>query len=320
MGRILTCSDQAIKSAARSLIEGNLVAFPTETVYGLGADATNKKAIARIYSAKGRPLNHPLIVHISSISQLSKWAIRIPQYATTLANAFWPGPMTLILTRSKLAMDEITGDQTSIGIRIPSNPQALALLQEFERIGGLGVAAPSANRFGAVSATEANEVEEELGDFLDKKDLILDGGKSQIGIESTIIDCTASAPLVLRPGAVSKSMINALLKLTYGPIENYSRTRASGMLTSHYSPKASVALNSFVNPGDGFIAMAEFKTPDGAIRLASPKTVSEFANSLYKALRLADQLGLRRVVAYTHEGNDLEEAINDRLQKASYRD
>ena len=178
----------AVKDAATSLRSGNLVAFPTETVYGLGADAQSKDAVAKIYQAKGRPVNHPLIVHLSSIEHLDKWARDIPDYAVALASTFWPGPMTLILPRTKLAKDFITGGQDNIGIRVPSHTVALELLKEFESQGGLGVAAPSANRFGAVSPTSADAVRTELDKYLSNSDLILDGGQCIIGIESTIIN------------------------------------------------------------------------------------------------------------------------------------
>jgi L-threonylcarbamoyladenylate synthase len=188
MSIILNCTASVIKEAATSLMNGNLVVFPTETVYGLGADATNKDAVARIYEVKSRPVGHPLIVHISSITHLNKWAKDIPDYAINLARAFWPGPMTLILPRTELAKDFITGGQNNVGVRVPSHTIALVLLNEFEAQGGLGVAAPSANIFGAVSPTTANAVLVELGDYLSTRDQILDGGDCTVGVESTIID------------------------------------------------------------------------------------------------------------------------------------
>jgi len=214
MSIISNCTATAIKDAAASLIKGDLVAFPTETVYGLGADATNKDAIVRIYKVKGRPVGHPIIVHISSIGNLDKWASDIPEYAVNLARAFWPGPMTLILPRTDLAKDFITGGQDNVGIRIPSHTVALALLKEFEDQGGLGIAAPSANRFGAVSPTTATAVEIELADYLYKNDQILDGGPCLVGVESTIINCTQNKPSILRPGAVTKEMIEDTLGIT----------------------------------------------------------------------------------------------------------
>ena len=208
---ISNCTALVLKDAATSLITGNLVAFPTETVYGLGADASNQQAIARIYDVKGRPTDHPLIVHISSINNLDKWAKDIPEYAVKLARTFWPGPMTLILPRTDLAKDFITGGQDNVGIRVPAHTIALSLLTEFEAQGGLGVAAPSANRFGKVSPTCADDVKAELFDYLNSNDLILDGGSSLVGVESTIIDCTNATPKILRPGAITAAMINDLL-------------------------------------------------------------------------------------------------------------
>jgi L-threonylcarbamoyladenylate synthase len=192
-----------IKRASKALKDGHLVAFPTETVYGLGADATNEKAVSRIYSVKGRPTDHPLIVHISSINLLEKWASDIPDYAIKLANEFWPGPMTLILRKSSLAKDFITGGQNNVGIRVPDQTVAQLLLKEFENLGGLGICAPSANKFGAVSPTDAQAVLEEIGPSMDSSDLILDGGFCKIGIESTIIDCTKPEPIILRNGFIT---------------------------------------------------------------------------------------------------------------------
>ena len=208
---MLNNSKESIDFAANQLIAGNLVAFPTETVYGLGADASNEKAVSRIYSVKGRPTEHPLIVHISSITQLEKWAVDIPDYAAKLARDFWPGPMTLILKRSAFVKDFITGGQNSIGLRVPNQSMALALINEFEKIGGYGVAAPSANRFGAVSPTNSAEVEIEIGQYLGLKDIILNGGQCLIGIESTIIDCTNLMPIILRPGWITADMISEIL-------------------------------------------------------------------------------------------------------------
>ena len=183
-----------IKKAAKALKDGYLVAFPTETVYGLGADASNPTSVARIYEVKGRPTDHPLIVHISSTSQMDKWAVDVPEYAINLARNCWPGPMTLILKRSQIAKDFITGGQNLVGLRVPIHPTAIMLMKEFENLGGTGIAAPSANRFGAVSPTTLNAVVEEIGAYLSNKDLLLDGGASEVGIESTIIDCSGATP------------------------------------------------------------------------------------------------------------------------------
>ena len=316
---ISNCTASALKDAATSLIAGNLAAFPTETVYGLGADASNQQAVARIYEVKGRPTNHPLIVHISSMNNLDKWAKDIPEYAVKLARNFWPGPMTLILPRTDLANDFITGGQNNVGIRVPSHSVALSLLKEFEAQGGYGVAAPSANRFGKVSPTCADDVKAELSNFLNSNDLILDGGQSSIGVESTIINCTNATPIILRPGAITAAMINDLLFINVEVVVNNDsdQIRAPGLLESHYSPKAKVYLSGTPVIGDGFIALSKIPTPDGAIRLASPITNEEYARNLYKGLRLADSKNLSNVFVIPPTGDDIAVAICDRLQKAA---
>ena len=319
MSIISNCTASAIHDAAKSLVDGNLVAFPTETVYGLGADACNEEAVARIYEVKGRPTDHPLIVHISSMELLDKWASEIPEYAIKLARAFWPGPMTLILPRTELAKDFITGGQNNVGIRVPAHSVTMALLQEFEAQGGLGVAAPSANRFGKVSPTSAEDVKTELLDYLGADDLILDGGPSLVGVESTIIDCTNAIPIILRPGAITASMINDLLGIKIEEVtKNKSdQIKAPGLLESHYSPKARVYLSGTPAIGDGFIALSKFPTPFGVVRLISPTTNEEYARTLYQGLRLADSKKLNKVYAIRPNGDDIAIAICDRLQKAS---
>ena len=316
MSFIASCTAAAIKDAATSLINGDLVAFPTETVYGLGADAGNEIAIKKIYQVKGRPFDHPLIVHISNLQYLDRWAREIPEYAIKLARSFWPGPMTLILPRKQLAKDFITGGQDNVGIRIPDQPLALALLSQFEQQGGMGVAAPSANRFGKVSPTTAKAVEAELGAFLDSKDLILDGGSCEVGVESTIIDCTTQTPIILRPGAITIAMITDATGLDVGS-ENILKTKASGLLESHYSPSAKVILDQTPQAGDGFIALSDIKTPAGVIRLASPKNNIEYAKQIYKALRDADEQQLKIVHAQLPTGDDIAVAIRDRLKKSA---
>ena len=196
-----------MSDAAANLARGALVAFPTETVYGLGADACNSAAVARVYSVKTRPSDHPVIVHIASMDRMGDWADDVPMYAIALARDFWPGPMTLVLKRSALAGDFITGGQDTVGVRVPDHVVALALLEAFENIGGKGVAAPSANRFGHVSPTTAVAVSEEIGEYLESTDLIIDGGACSVGVESTIIDCTGDLPRILRPGAITVAMI-----------------------------------------------------------------------------------------------------------------
>ena len=316
---ISNCTALALKDAAASLMAGNLVAFPTETVYGLGADASNQQAVAKIYEVKGRPTDHPLIVHISSINNLDKWAKDIPEYAVKLARAFWPGPMTLILPRTALAKNFITGGQDYVGLRVPSHTVALALLKEFESQGGLGVAAPSANRFGKVSPTTAQAVSDELSNYLTSTDLILDGGHSQVGVESTIIDCSQSTPIILRPGAITSTMINDLLgiQIEISSKASSHQIKAPGLLESHYSPIAKVYLSSTPSAGDGFIALSKFSTPPGVIRLASPSSNEEYARVLYQALRLADSKKLGKLFVIAPDGDDIAVAICDRLQKAS---
>ena len=316
MAILSLCTASTIKDAATSLINGDLVAFPTETVYGLGADAANEEAIKKIYQVKARPSDHPLIVHISNLKQLDKWAREIPEYAIKLARAFWPGPMTLILPRTALAKDFITGGQDNVGIRIPDQTLALALLTEFEQQGGMGVAAPSANRFGKVSPTTASAVEAELGAFLDSKDLILDGGACEVGVESTIIDCTTQSPIILRPGAITAAMIQEVTSLS-PESNNTNNTKASGLLESHYAPKAKVLLDQTPKPGDGFIALSNIKTPQGVIRLAEPKNNIEYAKVLYQALRSADAQQIKTVHAHLPTGDDIAQAIRDRLIKSS---
>ena len=309
------CTADALAGAAAALKAGRLVAFPTETVYGLGADATNSDAVARVYKVKGRPADHPLIVHVADAQDISEWSEDIPDYAIDLARSFWPGPMTLILKRSELAKDFITGGQETVGLRVPDHTLALAFLNEFKKIGGKGVAAPSANRFGHVSPTTSQAVVEELSGYMDADDLILDGGPSQVGVESTIIDCTASAPRILRPGAITVEMVEAV---TGAKVVNRDDViRVSGSLEHHYAPSAHVVLDGHPRPGDGFIALNSFPTPEGAVRLASPINNEDFARVLYGALREADAQGIDQVVVIQPEGSDIAIAIRDRLKRAS---
>ena len=335
---ISNCTSDAMRGAARNLLAGNLVAFPTETVYGLGGDACNADAVARIYSVKGRPADHPLIVHISSTQRMGDWAEEIPEYAITLARDFWPGPMTLVLKRSSLAKDFITGGQNTVGVRVPDHVVALALLDAFENIGGKGVAAPSANRFGQVSPTNAQAVAEEIGEYLDSTDQIIDGGACVVGVESTIVDCTGDAPRILRPGAITVAMIEASTgQIVVKAINTFidaqegaestsasnlissadTGIRVSGSLENHYAPAAKVLLCEIPTPGQGFIAHVNMETPAGVIRLASPQSDEEFAQILYSALREADAQGLTEVVVMQPIGIGIAVAIRDRLARAA---
>jgi L-threonylcarbamoyladenylate synthase len=321
--------------AAANLLAGSLVAFPTETVYGLGADACNTEAVTRIYSVKGRPADHPLIVHVSSMAGLGDWADDVPGYAIALARDYWPGPMTLVVRRSGLAGDFVTGGQDTVGVRVPNHPVALGLLEAFERAGGKGVAAPSANRFGNVSPTTAQAVSDELGDYLADGDQILDGGASDVGVESTIIDCTGDVPKILRPGAITEQMIAESTGLSVGGKFVYTdedlagisingeavdsnAIRVSGSLEAHYAPAAKVLLCETPTAGQGFIAHANIQTPVGVIRLASPASDEEFARVLYSALRAADEQGLAEVVVMQPIGIGIAVAIRDRLKRAAF--
>ena len=329
------CGADAMATAAQNLMAGNLVAFPTETVYGLGADACNADAVARIYSAKGRPADHPLIVHVASMDALGDWADDVPGYAISLARDFWPGPMTLIVKRSELPGDFVTGGQDTVGVRVPNHPVALGLLEAFARIGGKGVAAPSANRFGHVSPTTAKAVEDELGDYLAEGDQILDGGPCEVGVESTIIDCTGQVPKILRPGAITAQMIAESTglpiagKFVYtdedlpgisinGEAVDTQTIRVSGSLANHYAPAATVLLDQTPLSGQGLIALTDIPTPEGVIRLAAPNTHEEFARLLYSALRAADEKGLETVVVQQPVGDGLAIAIRDRLKRAAH--
>ncbi len=241
-GAVLQPTRATIERAAELLRAGDLVAFPTETVYGLGADATNAKAVSRIFAAKGRPADHPVIVHLHDISQVERWASAMPDAARRLAEAFWPGPLTLILPRAASVHDAVTGGQDSVGLRVPSHPVARELLEAF----GGGIAAPSANRFGRISPTRAAHVAGDLGDAVA---LILDGGACDVGIESTIVALTGDAPVLLRPGAIGERELARVLG--HAPLApDRSAPRASGTLAAHYAPKTAALLA----PADALIA------------------------------------------------------------------
>lgn len=310
------CTVDTLTQAASVLKQGGLVAFPTETVYGLGADASNEFAINRMYQVKNRPTNHPVIVHIGSLDDMDHWAQNIPDYAIALMRDYWPGPMTLLLERTENVGDFITGGQNVVGLRIPDHAIAANLLQAFKKNGGRGIAAPSANRFGAVSPTAAEAVKAELQDFLLPVDLILDGGPSIIGVESTIIDCTKANPRILRPGAITAEMVETSTGIVLGtPDEEVSRV--SGSLKQHYSPTAVVKVGTSPAPGDGFIALRSTGTPPGVVRLAQPASVAEFARQLYAALRAGDDQKLERIWIEPPQGEELAIAIRDRINRAS---
>jgi L-threonylcarbamoyladenylate synthase len=303
--------------AAQALMAGGVVAIPTETVYGLGAIATDIGAVNRVYEIKGRPSDHPLIVHIASASQLDQWAADVPTWAALLAEQLWPGPMTLVLPRSPLVDDSVTGGLPTVAIRVPAHPMAQALLL----LVGTGIAAPSANRFGRVSPTTSAHVLSELGDFLTPgRDYILEGGPSSVGVESTIIDCTTAAPHILRPGAVTIEQIEQITGLE---VVEGGTTRAPGTLPAHYAPKAMVLLVDAPDiarapRGSGLIAPSHVETPAGVVRLAAPKDTASYGRELYSALRAADDQGLSGVVVVPPDPAGLGLAIRDRLRRAAY--
>jgi L-threonylcarbamoyladenylate synthase len=313
---ISNCAADTLSQAALSLKNGALVAFPTETVYGLGANASNEKAVARIYEVKGRPQDHPLILHVASMNDITYWAEEISDYAIALARAFWPGPMTLIFQRSENAKDFVTGGQNTVGLRVPDHTLALGLLQECKKIGVHAIAAPSANRFGHVSPTTALAVQEEIGTYLSAQDLILDGGPAQVGLESTIIDCTGNTPKILRPGAITQAMIEKATGLQVSE-DRDSQIRVSGSLEKHYAPNAKIILDIQASAGQGFIAPANVATPPGAVRLASPANTDEYARTLYSALRDGDAQALTTIAIIQPSGDGLAIAIRDRLMRAS---
>jgi L-threonylcarbamoyladenylate synthase len=252
---------------------------------------------------------------------LAKWTKDIPEYAFKLARSFWPGPLTLVLPRTKLAKDFITGGQDNVGVRVPAHTVALSLLKEFEAHGGSGIAAPSANRFGKVSPTSANDVQAELSEYLNPNDLILDGGISTVGLESTIIDCTNNIPVILRPGAITAAMIYDLLgiQVKVNSKNDSSQIKAPGLLQSHYSPIAKVSLTGKPSIGDGFIALSRFPNPKGVIRLLSPADNVEYARTLYQGLRLADKKKISNVFVIEPTGDGIAVAICDRLQRAAQK-
>lgn len=316
--------------AADALLAGGLAVLPTETVYGLGALAVDVHAVARVFAVKGRPADHPLIVHLAGPEQLTAWASDVPGYARRLADACWPGPLTLVLPRGPRAGLHVTGGQDSVGLRVPDHPLALDVLR---RVGD-GVAAPSANLFGRVSPTTPEHVLAELsGVLVPGRDVVLDGGPCRVGVESTILDCTGHAPRLLRPGAVDAARVRAVtgLDLESGP----SRVRAPGTLAAHYAPHAQVRLvdreaierlasgveatRQAVDaaPTVGLLAAAEVRTPGGLVRLSAPQSVEEYASVLYAALREADALGLRQVLAVPPGGEGLGAAVTDRLARAA---
>jgi L-threonylcarbamoyladenylate synthase len=313
---ISQCSLNVLRQSAEKLLQGNLVAFPTETVYGIGADAMNKDAVARMYQVKNRPTSHPVIVHIAELNDVDYWAKDVPEYAINLMRDFWPGPMTLLLKRREVAGDFLTGAQEIVGLRIPANSLALGLLNEFKAVGGKGIAAPSANRYGAVSPTTAEAVSQELSEYLLPDDQILDGGPCLVGVESTIIDCSSDNPMILRPGSVSAEMIEESTGIILSEAGE-KKIRTSGSDKQHYAPKAKVIIDGQSQSGEGLIAMSGVVTPEGVIRLAEPKSIEEYARALYAALRQGDSQNLESIRIIPPNGQGLAVAIRDRINRAA---
>jgi L-threonylcarbamoyladenylate synthase len=318
----------AIELAARALEAGDLVAFPTETVYGLGADAENPAAVAAIYAAKGRPQDHPVIVHLAPDAPLEYWASDIPPEAHALAGAFWPGPLTMILRRAPNIPAAVSGGQDTVGLRCPSHPVAIALLRAF-KAGRGGVAAPSANKFGAVSPTLAQHVRDEFGAD-GSVAMVLDGGASAVGIESTIVDLSrlsTHGPVLLRPGSISSDAIAAVIDRVPGA-PDVAAPRASGTLESHYAPHTPVAMQesaqllqtiaSLSNAGRKVALIHYSDMPGTHAALRLPATPAGFAHALYAALRAMDGHGADVIlVEAPPQGGDWL-GVNDRLRRAAH--
>ncbi|RKG98564.1 L-threonylcarbamoyladenylate synthase [Corallococcus carmarthensis] len=307
--------------AVELLRRGGVIALPTETVYGLAANAEDELAVRRVFAIKGRPATHPLIVHIPGAEHLSEWARVVPDEAKALAKAFWPGPLTLVLPRTSRATDAVTGGQDTVALRVPGHAVALEVLQ---RLGG-GVAAPSANRFGRVSPTTAEHVQRDLGSDVD---LVLDGGPSTVGVESTIVDLSSGAPAILRPGGLATEDVERVLGRRV-PVRTSATVRVSGSLASHYAPRAGVVL---AEPDEvvrrvealraqglrvGVLGPASLSLPGDVQRLDVPGEPAEAARVLYARLREADEQGHDVLVACLPTASGLGIAVRDRLSRAA---
>jgi L-threonylcarbamoyladenylate synthase len=310
---------RAVAEAIVELGRGNLVAVPTETVYGLGADAADPEAVAKIFALKGRPADHPLIVHFASTLQLDDWAVDIPDGARALAEAFWPGPLTMILRKAAQVLPILTGGQDTVGLRCPSHPVAQALLRGFARSGSGAVAAPSANRFGHVSPTTAQHVRDEFGPGLP----VIDGGPCEVGLESTIVDLSRGVPVLLRPGAITRDELAAVLG-TAPRDRDADAPRASGTLAAHYAPGtplhlvAAAALDGTL-AGAGRCAVLAFREtmPRAVAFIAAPADPSRYAHDLYANLRALDAADAEAILVEFPPDTPAWEAVNDRLARAA---
>jgi L-threonylcarbamoyladenylate synthase len=311
-----------IDRAVELLRAGRLVAFPTETVYGLGADASNPEAVARIFAAKGRPADHPLIVHLASAAQVDDWAGAFPASARALADAFWPGPLTLVLSKAPRVPDAVTGGQDTVGLRVPSHPVAQELLRRF----GGGIAAPSANRHGRVSPTRAAHVREELGE---RVDLVLDGGDCEVGLESTIVGCDGDVVTLLRPGQITRQDLERVVGPVHAPAAR--APRVPGSMRSHYAPTTPVevegagAIDRRCRERDAtdVAVLARRPLPPGCTVRAwrsMPVDPRDYGRALYAALRELDALGAARIVVEKVPAGDAWAAVADRLTRAARRD
>ena len=314
-----------IPRAVQLLRQGELVALPTETVYGLGADALNPDAVAKIFAAKGRPSDHPLIVHLADAGQIMTWAREVPKDAIALARAFWPGPLTLILKKEEGVPDLVTGGQDTVGLRVPNHPVALELLRAF----GSGIAAPSANRFGRISPTTAEHVRQELGE---RVALILDGGACAVGLESTIVDLSRGVPVILRPGAIGADEIARVLGRrprlrgeAESAVEEGATPRVSGALAAHYAPRtplelvATDALVASARPGDAVLARcaAPAGLADGVTWVQAPADPAGYGHDLYAQLRSLDESGAARILVEAPPAAPEWAAVADRLGRAA---
>lgn len=312
--------------AVEVLAQGNLCAIPTETVYGLAADATNPRAIAQVFTAKGRPQDHPLIVHINAVTQIHSWITKLPDWAHTLIDAVWPGPLTIVGPRTALALDAVTGGQDTVAVRIPDHALTLQVLSRLaDEYDVPGLVAPSANKFGHVSPTTAQHVEADLGDYLSAHNgAILDGGPCRFGVESTIVLATGDQPVVLRPGGITRNEIKRITGLDVADSVDEA-PRVSGALASHYAPDATVHLVTSTElaaatdaEAAGVIALASVEVPQHFIELSRPLNDAQYAFELYSALRNADARGLKKVYVVAPTDEELAEAINDRLKRAAH--
>lgn len=317
-------SSNMINAAAQLLRAGSLVAFPTETVYGLGANACNPKAVRRIFEVKGRPADHPLILHLARIDNLGYWARDIPEGGWRLAERFWPGPLTLILKRGYAPL-EVTGGQDTVGLRVPDHPVALALLEAFSG----GIAAPSANRFGQVSPTRARHVRKELKG---KVDMILNGGPCRVGVESTILSLADEQPRLLRPGSIPLSALQEVLGAEITTLTSVGGIRAPGMLSSHYAPvtrfevwpidalrqRGEELAHSGIRTAVIFIGSVKSEIPEipALIPFFMPAEPADYARKLYAVLRLLDSAGFGVLLAESPPDTEAWQAVNDRLRRA----